>query len=129
MKIRSKVETIAVAILGVFCWLAPGLAAAQTPKPAAPPTHKALTGPRAAGIPRNMKRLAKELGLSQAQQAKIRPLLADEAKKIREIRASTRTKMVAVLTPAQKKKLEALLKQQNNATAPARRPAGAGPKK
>ena len=57
---------------------------------------------------RALERLAKELKITPAQQAKIKPILAEEARQIKAIRAATRTKLMTVLTPEQRKKMAAI---------------------
>ncbi len=89
-----------------------------TPTPA--PKHRHMQGDRSE---QRLKRLSKKLNLTDDQKEKIRPILQDEEKqltemeadstltaqqkhkKTKEIRRSSRSQMVAVLTPEQKEKL------------------------
>lgn len=76
------------------------LAAAQEKKDeklAVPPT-------RPAGLPDRTAALAKYLGLSDEQNAKIKPILDEEMSQTRALREATSTKVTPLLTPEQLQK-------------------------
>ena len=80
-----------------------------------------------------IKKLADELGLTDAQKAQIKPMLKDAAQqakaikadtsltpeakkaKMKDLRKSTNQQMMAVLTPDQRQKLKAIRQQQRAA--------------
>ena len=66
-------------------------------------------GGRPGGAP--MDRMVQALGLTPAQQAKVRPLLEAEHKQIQAIHETYRAKISAILTPAQRKKLSEMRPQ------------------
>ena len=119
--------------------LAPAFAQAPPPPPMGGPMHgpmgrPMMGGPRGGG---RMQRMADELGLTAAQKAKMKPILMSRRRQMMALRANTTlpqaarlakmqsmrksmtAQMMAILTPAQRTKLQAMRLEQ--------RQAGAGP--
>lgn len=92
----------------------------------APPMHGPMGGPRGGG---RMRMMGDELGLTDAQKAKMQPIFMSSRQQMMALRANTTlapaarmakmqnmrktmmTKMMAILTPAQRVKLKAMQQQ------------------
>lgn len=128
---------LAACSLALAAPLAPAFA--QAPPPMGRPMHGPMGGPMGGpmmGGPRGggrMQRMADELGLTDAQKAKMMPILMGQRQQMMALRTNTTlspaarmakmqsmrqtmtTKMMAILTPAQRVKLKAMRQQQRQA--------------
>ena len=108
----SKTRIALTAVIGVYIAavtgtaLLPITATAQTPGAKAG-VKKAKPGAARGGRGR-MARLARELKLTDAQKAKIAPILKEQARQVKVIQDAHKKKVLAVLTPEQRTKLAAL---------------------
>lgn len=121
---RKAIHTLLFSVL-VLTVLGTTLALAQDATTPAPPAQNPATGrQQMGGSPANrLQHMAQQLNLTDAQKAKIKPILQDEAQqlkalrndmsitrqqfrdKIQEIRQATRAKIEPILTPEQVTKL------------------------
>lgn len=140
MKRAALPTALAFLLIGSLCL-------AQTPAPADPPpadtSQPAPPPARAENPQRQAKRLAKQLGLTPDQTAKLEPILADRDRKMAAVRAntalsplisqaqmraiqqSTQQQLGAVLTVEQMQQLKALRQQRREASAPQSAPSPA----
>lgn len=114
---------IAVCVLGGLTMIGATGAAAQETGQAPPPPPQ---GQHQGRVDRELQRMTENLNLTADQQAKIRPILEDQAKQLRalradstipeadaraksrEIRRSTRKQIDEILTPEQREKQKAM---------------------
>ena len=115
---------LALCSLALAAPLAPAFA--QAPPPMGGPMHGPMGGMRGGG---RMKMMADQLGLTDAQKAKMQPIMmsqrqqmmalranttltpAAQMAKMQSIRKASTTQMMAILTPAQRTKLKAMRQQ------------------
>jgi Spy/CpxP family protein refolding chaperone len=118
---RIWVLTIAACVLGGLAAIGQNLIAGQDAGQAPPAPQQAQPRNR---VDRELQTMTQNLNLTDDQQAKIRPLLQDQAKQLRELRAdstipeadarakareirqSTRKQIVQILTPEQREKFK-----------------------
>ena len=126
---------LAACSLALAAPLAPAYAQAPPPAPMGGPMmgrpmHGPMGGMRGGG---RMKMMADELGLTDAQKAKMQPILMSSRQQMMALRANTTltpaarmakmqsmrktmmTQMMAILTPAQRTKLKAMRQEQRQA--------------
>lgn len=126
MKIRSLSFLPALALVSLL-----GNAVIAAP-PAAPANKPGANGRRPGGPMRGMSRIAKELGLTEAQKQKLGTIMRSSMPAFRAIRENTKLtpdqkraktkslreqnekKMKAVLTPTQRTKFDTLMKERRN---------------
>ena len=119
---------LAACSLALAAPLAPAFS--QAPPPMGGPMHGPMGGMRGGG---RMKMMADQLGLTDAQKAKMQPILmgsrqqmmalhantsmtpAVRMAKMQSMRKTMNAQMMAILTPAQRVKLKAMRQQQRQA--------------
>jgi Spy/CpxP family protein refolding chaperone len=96
---------------GVFApLLAAAVLASSLPALAKPPAAPAPTGtPAKAKRPNRMDKMAADLNLTDAQKARIKPIVDSANAQTKAIRDKTNAAIEAILTPAQKAKFEAAM--------------------
>ncbi len=123
---------LAACSLALAAPLAPAFA--QGPPPMGGPMHGPMGGMRGGGGGR-MKMMADQLGLTDAQKAKMQPIMmssrqqmmalrtnttlapAARMAKMQSLQKATNTQMMAILTPAQRTKLKSMRQEQRQAHA------------
>jgi Spy/CpxP family protein refolding chaperone len=99
---------IALAIVFGLC-LQSASAQTETPKAATPQAPKHVTKSEVAeSVKADLAKISKELQLTDDQKAQIKTILTAQYEKIQPIRAESRAKIHAVLTPEQQAKWDAM---------------------
>lgn len=101
-----------------------GLLALRTPvfagqKPGTPLHAPKASGQWRTGVYLTLDRLNQTVGLTDAQRAKIKPILEEERRTVMAVRKKSQQKVEALLSPQQKAKLKAAV---HNGFLPSRKP-------
>ena len=119
---KNKIGWMTVAALGSLVAFGPMALSQEKKDDTTTTTPKSDTGRRPGGVAERLKQIAEELKLTDEQKGKLKPLLEDEAGKLRELRQDTglsradrqskskeirnaaNEKIKAILTPEQQEK-------------------------